>query len=67
MGNEEKILELLSNIDKNVTELNHRVERMESRMERLEESQDEVRASVNRLVEWADECGYVVKFPLPQI
>lgn len=33
----------------------------------LKESQEETRGAVNRLIEWADACGYVVRFPLPQI
>ena len=33
----------------------------------LKESNEEVRSGVNALLEWAEECGNVIKFPLPKV
>lgn len=33
----------------------------------LKESNEEVRSGVNALLEWAEECGNVIKFPLPRV
>lgn len=88
MNNEEKILEILSVMQQDMSELKSdvaelktdvavlktdvavlkvKVTRLEADVAGLKEGQEEVRGSVNRLVEWADECGYVVKFPLPRL
>ena len=37
------------------------------RLDKLEESNAEVRSGVNALLEWAEECGNVIKFPLPKV
>ena len=37
------------------------------RLDKLEESSEEVRSGVNSLLEWAEECGNVIKFPLPRV
>ena len=37
------------------------------RLDKLEESSEEVRSGVNALLEWAEECGNVIKFPLPKV
>lgn len=37
------------------------------RLDKLEEVQEELRSGVNRLINWADQCDYVIKFPLPKI
>ena len=37
------------------------------RLDKLEESNEEVRDGVNALLEWAEECGNVIKFPLPKV
>ena len=36
-------------------------------LDKLEESSEEVRSGVNALLEWAEECGNVIKFPLPKV
>lgn len=88
MNNEEKIIQLLtamqedisglkedvsglkadvSALQADVSSLKVRTAHMERDIAELKEGQEEVRVSVNRLVGWADECGYVVKFPLPKL
>ena len=37
------------------------------RLDKLEESNEEVRDGVNALLEWAEECGNVIKIPLPKV
>ena len=37
------------------------------RLDKLEESNAEVRSGVNALLEWAEECGNVIKFPLHKV
>ena len=37
------------------------------RLDKLEQSYAEVRSGVNALLEWAEECGNVIKFPLPKV
>ncbi len=33
----------------------------------LKETSEVTRAGVNSLLEWAEECGNVIKFPLPKV
>ena len=44
-----------------------RMEGIESRLDKLEEHAEITRAGVNSLLEWAEECGNVIKFPLPKV
>lgn len=60
MNNEEKILQLLEAQQAELRKIN-------SRLDRLEESAEITRAGVNSLLEWAEECGNVIKFPLPKV
>ena len=43
------------------------VSTINERLDGLEESNEEVRSGVNALLEWAEECGNVIKFPLPKV
>jgi chromosome segregation ATPase len=54
--------------------LEGRMDRLEGQMDRLEEKVDELaeaheetRAGVNSLLDWAEQCGNVIKFPLPKV
>ena len=74
MNNEEKILQLLEAQQEELRKINTRLDGMESRMEgiesrldKLEEHAEVTRAGVNSLLEWAEECGNVIKFPLPKV
>lgn len=44
-----------------------RLDRIEGDIDELKETVGELRTGVNHLTEWADECGYVIKFPLPKV
>ena len=74
MNNEERILQLLEAQQEELRKINSRLDGMESRMEgiesrldKLEEHAEVTRAGVNSLLEWAEECGNVIKFPLPKV
>ena len=81
MNNEERILQLLEAQQEELRKINGRLDGMESRMEvkesqmegiqsrldKLEEHAEVTRAGVNSLLEWAEECGNVIKFPLPKV
>ena len=74
MNNEERILQLLEAQQEELRKINGRLDGMESRMagiesrlDKLEEHAEVTRAGVNSLLEWAEECGNVIKFPLPKV
>lgn len=74
MNNEEKILEMLSamqndiNAIKNdVSGLKNDVSVLKQDVEELRETAEITRTGVNALVEWAEDCGNAIKFPLPRI
>ena len=58
MNNEEKILQLL---EAQQEELGI----FKDRLEKLEEHAEVTWAGVNSLLDWAEECGIVIKFALP--
>ncbi|MDO4516548.1 MAG: hypothetical protein Q4C76_05385 [Bacillota bacterium] len=43
------------------------VEELKEDVEELKEAHEETRSGVNALLEWAEECGNVIKFPLPKV
>ncbi len=67
MNNEEKILRLLESQQAEFQKINTRLDKMDDRLDRLEEYAEITRDGVNALLEWAEDCGNAVKFPLPKI
>ena len=60
--------ELLEAIGQMMDEkLDRKLQPIVDRLDKLEESSEEVRSGVNALLEWAEECGNVIKFPLPTV
>ena len=60
--------ELLEAIGQMMDEkLDRKLQPIVDRFDKLEESSEEVRSGVNALLEWAEECGNVIKFPLPKV
>ena len=47
--------------------INKRFDSIENRLDKLEESAEVTRSGVNSLIDWAEECGNVIKFPLPKV
>ena len=60
MTNEEKILELLTTLQKDMTEVKEDIAE-------LKEGQVELRSGVNTLLDWAEQVGGSIEFPLPKI
>ena len=61
------IVNRLTGIEGRLDTIEESQESLRGEMSSLRESQEETRDGVNRLLEWADECGYVIKFPLPKV
>ena len=60
--------ELLEAIGQMMDEkLDRKLQPIVDRLDKLEESSEEVRSGVNALLEWAEECLNVIKFPLPKV
>ena len=60
--------ELLEAIGQMMDEkLDRKLQPIVDRLDKLEESSEEVRSGVNALLEWAEECENVIKFPLPKV
>ena len=60
--------ELLEAIGQMMDEkLDRKLQPIVDRLDKLEESSEEVRSGVSALLEWAEECGNVIKFPLPKV
>ena len=60
--------ELLEAIGQMMDEkLDRKLQPIVDRLDKLEESSEEVRSGVNALLEWAEECGNVIKFLLPKV
>ena len=60
MTNEDKILEILRTLQKDMTEVRKDITE-------LKDGQAEIRSGVNTLLEWADKEGDSIEFPLPKI
>ena len=60
MTNEDKILEILRTLQKDMTEVRKDITE-------LKDGQAEIRSGVNTLLEWADKVGDRIEFPLPKI
>mgnify|MGYP000270168589 CR=1 FL=1 len=67
MNNEERILQLLEAQQQELRKLNSKMDAMQADISQLKEDSEITRAGVNALLEWAEECGNVIKFPLPKV
>lgn len=67
MTNEEKILQLLESQQEEFSRINARLSKIEEDIEEIKETGEITRTGVNALVEWAEDCGNAIKFPLPRI
>lgn len=59
--------ELLEALNSRFDAIESKLYGIESRLDKLEEHAEVTRAGVNSLLEWAEECGNVIKFPLPKV
>ncbi|MGE4354208.1 MAG: hypothetical protein AB7D36_09010 [Oscillospiraceae bacterium] len=67
MTNEEIIMLKLTEMQRGIVEISDKLNSVEDKLDTLTEAHEETRNGVNRLLEWADECGYIIKLPLPKI
>ena len=67
MTNEEKILQLLEAQQEEFSKINARLDKIEEDIEEIKETSEITRNGVNALIEWAEDCGNAIKFPLPRI
>ena len=54
-------------IDKRLDAMQSDIESLKDDVADLKESAEITRGGVNSLLEWAEECGNVIKFPLPKV
>lgn len=71
MGNEEKILEMLTSLQKDISAiredvsgLKEGVSTLKDDMAELKEEHQITRDGVNKLLEWSETAGYIIHFPL---
>ena len=57
----------LDGVDQRLVGMDRRLDTIEGKLDDLKEDHEATRDGVNRLLDWADECGYIVKLPLPKI
>ena len=67
MTNEEKILQILESQQAELRKINSRLDKIEEDIEEINESAEITRSGVNALLDWAEDCGNAIKFPLPRI
>lgn len=61
------IKEEMEPINKRLDGIDERLSGIDERLERLEEHTEITRDGVNSLLEWAEECGNTITFPLPKV
>lgn len=66
MSNEEKILELLQQMNSRLDNIEKDISTMKEDIEDLKENQEIIREGVNALVEWTEGAGYIIKYPFAQ-
>ena len=67
MTNEEKILEILNALQKEMAGVKEDIATMKDEMGAMKEDLVEVRGGVNTLLDWAEQVGGSIEFPLPKI
>ena len=59
--------ELLEVLNQRFDAIDKRFDAIEEQLEELKEYSEITRTGVNSLLEWAEDCGNVIKFPLPKV
>lgn len=57
----------LGQIEGNLGQIEGNLGQIENDLQELKEAHEETRTGVNSLLDWAEECGNVIKFPLPKV
>lgn len=63
MTNEEKILEMLASMQKDISSIKEDVTELKEDVAELKEYATETREGVNKVAEWADNAGFLLKIP----
>ena len=61
------IYQRLDGIDQRLDGIDQRLDRVEEELCEVKEGLSEVRTGVNTLLEWADEMGGTIAFPIPKM
>lgn len=61
------IQEELKPINQHLADIDQRLDTVNQRLGTIEESLEETRCGVNTLLEWAEDVGTSITFPLPKI
>lgn len=65
---DKELLDAISQMmDAKLEPINKRLDNLEAKIDQLQEDSEITRAGVNSLLDWAEECGNVIKFPLPKV
>lgn len=65
---DKELLEAIGQMmDEKLKPIHERLDTMEGKLDGLIEVHEETRSGVNSILEWAEECGNVIKFPLPKV
>lgn len=59
--------ELLGVLNQRFDSIEKRLDKIEEDIEEIKETAEITRTGVNALIEWAEDCGNAIKFPLPKI
>lgn len=73
MSNEDLILAELRNINGRLDKMDGRLDKMDGRLDCIEEKLEDLiedhkitREGVNRLIDWTEQAGYIIKYPFAQ-
>ena len=64
MSNEEKILELLQQMNGRLDRIENDIASIKDNIEEIKEEAEITRSGVNTLIEWSENAGYIIKYPL---
>ena len=65
MSNEEQILQVLTDMNGNLVEINKRLDKIEEELADLKEDSTITRTAVNTVAEWTEHASAVVQVPYP--
>ena len=66
-GDVSNLKEEVSTLKEDISTLKEDVSVLKDDVSSLKETSEITRAGVNSLLDWAEECGNVIKFPLPKV
>ena len=67
MSNEEKILELLQQMQSDIASMKQDIASIKDDIEEIKEESEITRSGVNTLIDWAERVEKTSKFPMPEV